>query len=311
MTDGAAQAASETAAAGRKPVRLPPPRPVSRGARAGGERLPMLDVVIERLAKTLQAGLRRLAGDGINVTVESPASMRMSEYLQRLPSPTLLCITRFEGTNAPGLVVAGADLVFSTIELFLGGKPLAAEARPDRPFSAVERSLAERMVRIVLNDLATAFQPVADIKLRLDRVETLPKFAAVVRETSMVTIMTVKLQLGDRGGSLDLVLPNVSLEPLRGALRQTYPGEKLGRDPLWEQHLTQELLTSSLSLAAILDEPTVGLGQIMRWRVGTTLPLDATPSTPVKITCGKTPMFRGSMGRHDDRMVVRIDGRID
>jgi flagellar motor switch protein FliM len=310
-TPNAGDPASSAAAASRAPVRLPPPPPAGRSARAGGERLPMLDVVLERLGKTLQASLRRLAGDGISVTVDPPVNMRMGEYLLQLPSPALLCITRFEGTNAPGLAVAGADLVFSAVELFLGGKPLPTEARPDRPFSAVERILAERMVKVVLNDLTTAFQPIAEVKLRLDRVETTPKFAAVVRESSGVLLISVRLQMDGRGGSLSLVLPHVSIEPLRDALRQSYPGEKLGRDLLWEQHLTHELLASSLRLSAVLDEPSIGLGQLMGWRVGSTLPLDAMPSSPVKIYCGKSPVFVGSMGRHDDHVVVRIDGRVD
>ena len=292
-------------------MRLPPPPPAGRSSRAGGERLPMLDVVLERLGKTLQASLRRLAGDGISIVIDPPASLRMGEYLLHLPSPALLCIARFEGTNAPGLVVAGADLVFSAVELFLGGRPLPVEARPNRPFSAVERTLAERMVKLVLNDLTTAFQPIAEVKLRMDRVETTPKFAAVVRESSGVVVITVRLQMDGRGGSLSLVLPHVSIEPLRDALRQSYPGEKLGRDLLWEQHLSHELLTSSLRLSAVLDEPSIGLGQLMGLKVGATMPLDATPSSPVKIYCGKSPVFMGSMGRHDDRVVVRIDGRVD
>ena len=317
MTDGqvdtpdAGDPASSAAAESPAPVRLPPPPPAGRSSRAGGERLPMLDVVLERLGKTLQASLRRLAGDGMSVTVDPPVNMRMGQYLVQLPSPALLCITRFEGTNAPGLVVAGADLVFAAVELFLGGRPLPPEARPNRPFSAVERTLAERMVKVVLGDLTTAFQPIAEVKMRLDRVETTPKFAAVVRESSGVLMMTVRLQMDGRGGSLSLVLPHVSIEPLRDALRQSYPGEKLGRDLLWEQHLTHELLASSLRLSAVLGEPSIGLGQLMNLKVGATLPLDATPSSPVKIYCGKSPVFLGSMGRHDDRVVVRIDRRTD
>lgn len=295
----------------RTPVKLPPPPPVGRGTRASGERLPMLDVVLERLAKTLQGSLRRIAGDGISIAIDPPAGMRMGEYLQQLPSPALLCITRFEGNNAPALAVAGSDLVFSAVELFLGGRPLPIDARPKRPFSAVERTLAERMVRLVLGDLAAAFQPIAEIKLRLDRIETLPKFAAVVRDSAGVLVVTIRLQMEARGGELQLVLPNVSLEPLRDALRQTYPGEKLGRDLLWEQHLTQELLASGVRLSAVLDEPQIGLGEMMRWKVGSTLALGATPASPVKIYCGKSPVFMGTMGRHDDRVVVRIDGRAE
>jgi len=311
MTETQTTAAQDGAPAARTPVRLPPPPPAGRSARAGGERMPMLDVVLERLGKTLQGSLRRLAGDGISVAIDPPASMRMGEYLQKLPTPSLLCITRFEGNNAPALAVAGSDLVFSAVELFLGGRPLAIEARPNRPFSAVERTLAERMVRIVLGDLAIAFQPIAEIKLRLDRIETLPKFAAVVRESGGVVVITVRLKMEGRGGELQLVLPHVSLEPLREALRQTYPGEKLGRDQLWEQHLTHELLASGVRLSAVLDEPQIGLGEMMRWKVGSTLALGATPTSPVKIYCGKSPVFMGSMGRHDDRVVVRIDGRAE
>jgi flagellar motor switch protein FliM len=124
-------------------------------------------------------------------------------------------------------------------------------------------------------------------------------------------LITVRLQMDGLGGSLSVVLPHVSIEPLRDALRQSYPGEKLGRDLLWEQHLTHELLASSLRLSAVLGEPSIGLGQLMNLKIGTTLPLDATPSSPVKVYCGKSPVFLGSMGRHDDRVVVRIDRRTD
>jgi hypothetical protein len=156
--------ATTEAAASRVPVRLPPPPPAGRSSRAGGERLPMLDVVLERLGKTLQASLRRLAGDGISVVIDPPASLRMGEYLMQLPSPALLCIARLEGTNAPGLVVAGADLVFSAVELFLGGRPLPAEARPDRPFSAVERTLAEHRDKLEEADASTIEGRIMELK---------------------------------------------------------------------------------------------------------------------------------------------------
>ncbi|HTO83142.1 MAG TPA: FliM/FliN family flagellar motor switch protein [Methylomirabilota bacterium] len=283
----------------------------AKGVAAGVERLPMLDIVTERLAKTLQGSLRRLAGDGVTVAVDPPAGMRLGDFLQKLPAPAMLCITRFDGSNAPGLVVAGPDLVYSAVELMLGGRPLPQEARPQRPFSAVERALAERMVRMVLADLTAAFQPIADVKLRMERIESSAKFGAIVRESSVVLVIGVHMQIDGRGGRVDLVFPAASIEPLREQLRQSYPGDKLGRDMLWEQHLTQELLLSHVHMSAVLDEPLIGLGDVMRWKVGSTLPLGATPTSPVKVLCGKSPVFVGSMGRHDDKVVVRIDGRVE
>ncbi len=311
MSDSPAPEPTPGAPAGTPaPVRLTT-FAAAKGATAGVERLPMLDIVVERLGKTLQNSLRRLAGDGVTVSIDPPAGMRLGDFLQKLPSPAMLCITRFDGSNAPGLVVAGPDLVYSAVELMLGGRPLPTEARPNRPFSAVERALAERMVRIVLADLTTAFQPVADVKLRMERIESSAKFAAIVRESSVVLVIGVRMQIDGRGGRVDLVFPAASIEPLRDQLRQTYPGDKLGRDLLWEQHLTQELLVSQVRMSAVLDEPLIGLGEVMRWKVGSTVALGATPTSPVKVLCGKSPVFVGSMGRHDDKVVVRIDGRVE
>jgi flagellar motor switch protein FliM len=311
MSDSPAPEPTPGAPAGTPaPVRLTT-FAAAKGATAGVERLPMLDIVVERLGKTLQNSLRRLAGDGVTVSIDPPAGMRLGDFLQKLPSPAMLCITRFDGSNAPGLVVAGPDLVYSAVELMLGGRPLPTEARPNRPFSAVERALAERMVRIVLADLTTAFQPVADVKLRMERIESSAKFAAIVRESSVVLVIGVRMQIDGRGGRVDLVFPAASIKPLRDQLRQTYPGDKLGRDLLWEQHLTQELLVSQVRMSAVLDEPLIGLGEVMRWKVGSTVALGATPTSPVKVLCGKSPVFVGSMGRHDDKVVVRIDGRVE
>jgi flagellar motor switch protein FliM len=284
---------------------------VAKRAEGAVERLPMLEVVLERLGKTFQSSLRRFAGDNVVVTVSPTAHLRFGDYLKNLPAPSLLCVIRIDGTNAPALIMAGPDIVASAVDLLLGGRQAQVPATGSRQVTAIERTLTERLVRLLLTDLQTAFQPVVDLRFRLERIETSPRFAGITREGNGVLVSALGLEVDGRGGKLDLVLPQASIEPLREMLRQNYPGDRFGRDPLWEEHLTEQLMASHIQLSAILDEPTVGLGSLMGWKVGSTLPLDATPNSSVKVYCGKSAVFKGSMGRHDDRVVVRIDGRIE
>ena len=275
-----------------------------------GERLPMMEIGLERVARALQATLRKYADDKVSVATKAMRDMRFSTYLRENKPPYTFYVARFEVTGAPVLLVSQGDLVQLTIDLLLKSRQAAVEIA-GRAFTATERILTERMVRMIMNEIGASFQPIAEFNLKMDRTETNPRFLTAVREKDGVLATTITITIGDRKGSIDLLIPHASLEPYKDVLRQQYAGDKFGRDQLWEQHLTQELLVSHLRVTAILDEPTVPLSDIINWQVGSVLPLDITANEPIRLHTGQSAVFFGSMGRHDDRVVVRIDGRLE
>ena len=78
----------------------------------------------------------------------------------------------------------------------------------------------------------------------------------------------------DRGGNIELLLPYATIEPIRGVLLQMFMGEKFGRDPIWEGHFATEINQAEISVDAVLYEADIPLKQLMRLKVGDTLPLD-------------------------------------
>lgn len=275
-----------------------------------GERLPMMEIGLDRVARALQATLRKYADDKVSVATKVMRDMRFSAYLRENKPPYTFYIARFEVTGAPVLLVARGDLVQLTIDLLLKSRQPAVEIS-GRSFTATERILTERTVRMIMNEIGASFQPIAEFNLKMDRTETNPRFLTAVREKDGLLATTITITIGDRKGSIDLLIPHASLEPYKDVLRQQYAGDKFGRDQLWEQHLTQELLVSHVRVTAILDEPTVPLSDIINWQVGSVLPLDITANEPIRLHTGQSAVFFGSMGRHDDRVVVRIDGRLE
>ena len=54
------------------------------------ERLPMLEVVFDRLVRMMSTSLRNFTSDNVEVTLDSIDSLRFGDYLNALPLPTML-----------------------------------------------------------------------------------------------------------------------------------------------------------------------------------------------------------------------------
>ena len=57
-----------------------------------------------------------------------------------------------------------------------------------------------------------------------------PRFAAVSRMSNACILARLRVDMEDRGGKIELLLPYATLEPVRELLLQQFMGEKFGRD---------------------------------------------------------------------------------
>ena len=130
-----------------------------------------------------------------------------------------------------GLLTVSSPLIYSIVDVLLGGRRGVAPMRLEgRPFTTIERALVERLIRLVLADLATAFAPLSAIEFRYERLETNPRFAAIARPTNAAVLFKLRIEIDDRGGPLEILIPYATLEPVRDLLLQMFMGEKFGRD---------------------------------------------------------------------------------
>ena len=110
----------------------------------------------------------------------------------------------------------------------------------------------------------------------------------------------------DRGGNIELLLPYATIEPIRSVLLQMFMGEKFGRDPIWEGHFATEIAQAEISVDAVLYEANIPLKQLMKLKVGDTLPLDMRADALVAVRCGNVTLTEGRMGRVGDRVAIRV-----
>ena len=283
-------------------------RAIINSALVNYERLPMLDVVFDRLVRVMTTSLRNFTSDNVEVSLDNITSIRFGDYLNSIPLPAILGVFRAVEWDNYGLITVDSSLIYSIVDVLLGGRRGTAAMRIEgRPYTTIERNLVERLVHVVLADMAAAFEPLSPVTFNFDRVETNPRFATIARSANAAILVKLRIDMEERGGRIELLLPYATLEPVRELLLQMFMGEKFGRDSIWENHLATELWLTDIELQAVLAEQQMTLRQVMNLRVGDTIMLNASPESSIKLGCGGVPMVTGKMGRLGQNVAIRVD----
>lgn len=286
-------------------------RAIINSALVSYERLPMLEIVFDRLVRLMTTSLRNFTSDNVEVSLDQITSVRFGDYLNSIPLPAIIAVFRAEQLDNFGLAAVDSNLIYSIVDVLLGGRRGAASTRVEgRPYTTIERMLVTRMIEVVLADARQAFAPLTEVSFTLDRIETNPRFAAIARPPNAAIVVKLRIDMEDRGGRLELLLPYATLEPIRKMLLQQFMGEKFGRDNIWEGHLASELWATRLEVRALLDEMSRPLRDVLDLKVGETLMLDAAPDGPVILKCGDVELSRGNVGRMGHSLAVRLDKQI-
>ncbi|HAJ03405.1 MULTISPECIES: flagellar motor switch protein FliM [Brevundimonas] len=286
-------------------------RAIINSALVSYERLPMLEIVFDRLVRLMTTSLRNFTSDNVEVSLDNISSIRFGDYLNSIPLPAILAVFRAEELDNYGLLTVDSNLIYSIVDVLLGGRRGTAALRIEgRPYTTIERVLVQRMVEVVLNDAKAAFEPLTPVHFNLDRLETNPRFAAIARPANAAILVKLRIDMEDRGGRIELLLPYGTLEPIRKMLLQQFMGEKFGRDNIWEGHLATELWTTGTEVRAVLDEQQVPLSRVLNLKVGDTLMLNATPNSEISIRSGTIPLTTGRMGRKGQNIAVRVEAPV-
>ena len=175
-----------------------------------------------------------------------------------------------------------------------------------RPYTAIELNLVQQLVERLLGDTEQAFEAVSPVHFTLDRLETNPRFATLIRPSNAAILVRLRVDMEDRGGNVEFLLPYETIEPIRHLLLQMFVGDKLGRDTDWEKHLATQTNAADVMLDAVLFEKDIPLEEVMDFSVGQTLLLRKNPSDPIELRVGDVTLTEGQIGHVNDRISVQV-----
>src|SRR6201990_1760504 len=133
-------------------------RAIIDSAMVSYERLPMLEIVFDRLVRLMTTSLRNFTSDNVEVSLDRISSIRFGDYLNSIPLPAIISVFRAEQLDNFGLVTVDSSLIYSIVDVLLGGRRGTVAMRVEgRPYTTIERMLVTRMIEVVLADTKLAF----------------------------------------------------------------------------------------------------------------------------------------------------------
>ena len=273
------------------------------------ERLPMLEMIFDRMSRTLNNILRIFTGQVVEVNLESIGSKRFGEFISNLDPPVLLGVfAARKWADSNGIITLENKLIYELIDLLLGGgKNEAKEVGSGRSYSKIEIGLVRDFFDNIMEAMNESFKHVEDSDFEIERIETNSKFIGIVRPVNVVIEMVMDIKIGNRGGRVTIILPYSSLESVRPKLLQMFMGERFGEDTIWSSHLSKELINSTIQMTCLVGSVECSLGDIIEWQKGTKLMLHVNSNSKVKLLCGKELVALGTMGKKTGKVAIKVD----
>jgi flagellar motor switch protein FliM len=271
------------------------------------ERLPMLEVVCDRVVRAFASSMRNLTSDGVDVSLEEVTSTRFGEFMNRVALPAMVGVFKIEQWESYGLVTVDSSLIYSVVDALLGGRGGGSPVVIDgRAFTTIETGLVSRMLSLALADFSEAFAPIEEVDMNLERIETNPRFAAIAGVSNICATATFRVDMDGRGGRFTLVFPYATLEPVRDKLLQRFMGEKSGRDSIWEAHMAAEVRKTHVSMSVLLGEKAMSIADLRGLEIGQTIALHKGPDDSLDIACGGVKLAQGQIGQRNGKVAVRL-----
>src|SRR3981189_3298472 len=135
-------------------------RAIIDSAMVSYERLPMLEIVFDRLVRLMTTSLRNFTSDNVEVSLDRITSVRFGDYLNSIPLPAILAVFKAEEWENYGLITVNSNLIYSIIDVLLGGRRGGHGIRAGgAPYTPLGATLVKRMIEVVLADAELAFKP--------------------------------------------------------------------------------------------------------------------------------------------------------
>jgi flagellar motor switch protein FliM len=266
-------------------------------------RLPTLEMINERFARSLRSALFGLLRRSCEVTSVGIKQERYSDYVHGMAVPTSMNFVSVQPLRGTALVVLESALVFNLVENFFGGGRYQARIE-GRDFTPTETRLIHIVLRETFAAMSEAWSSVLELKWEYLSSEINPQFANIVNPTE--TVLVSRFQIGLDGGAADLhvAFPYSMIEPIRELLDSGMQSDRVEKDERWSRNLREDVLDTEIELGATLIETRIRIGDFLRLRRGDVIPIELPER--VTISAEDVPIYRGRFGTSSGNNAVRL-----
>ncbi len=274
------------------------------------EQLRTLEIIFDNYARHVSSYLTGFLRSSTTIEVSSAEQLTYKEFSNSLPSPVILSIFEMLPLKGSIILELSAGIGYSIIDRILGGQGLGLQRLRD--FSEIEKVLIRRVVGNMLNYLIEPWENVADIKPRLEKIETNSQFAQIISPNEMVALVSLKIKIGGVEGFMNFCIPFIVLENVMDRLNtrfwftSTQEEESLN----YKDAMGEDIERTKLTVRSVLGKTYISVNDFIDLQVGDVITLDSYVNSDMTILVGDKPKFYGKPGIVKRKNSVLITGAV-
>ena len=269
-------------------------------------RMPTLDIIHDRFIRlfrvTLSNSLRKMA----NLSVNSTGPLKFSEFMNSLPLPSCLNILRLDPLRGAAVMVIESKLLYALVDSFFGGNDVPYTKIEGKDFTQIEIKIARRVVLSAIDDLEKAWEPVYPLKIGYSRTEINPQFVAVVPPSDVVIATIFDVELEKVSGTIKIVIPYSTLEPIKSKLSVGFQSEQLEVDFIWINRVKEQIMQTTANMVVRLGEANIQMRDVLNLEIGDIIQLDTDATMPLDVQVEGVPKFKGIPGLLKGSRAIRV-----
>lgn len=270
-------------------------------------RLPQLDVIYEKFMRSFRVSLSSALRKIATLTHASTDFLKFGEFINTLPMPTCMSVLRFNNLRGSALFVIESKLAYALVDSFFGGADRPYTKIEGKDFTPIELSIVQKVVGLAIEDLEAAWASVEKIDASFVRTEINPQFVGIVPPTDIVIASTFDVELENANGTITLVIPYSTIEPIKQKLSSGFQVESDQTDKkMWTTIIRSQLLETNVNVKVNLGESEITLNELMQLKVGDVIPLDQDSNGEFNVQIESVPKFKGLYGIHHGTVAVQV-----
>lgn len=275
-------------------------------------RLPQLEVIYEKFMRSfrvsLSGSLRKIA----SITLTSTEFLKFGEFINTLPIPTCMSVLRFNNLRGSALFVIEAKLAYALVDSFFGGADRPYAKLDGKEFTPIELQIVKKVVELAINDLEISWSTIEKIDCSFQRTEINPQFVGIVPPTDVVIASTFDVELEQASGTISIVIPYSTIEPIKQKLSTGFQVESDQTDKkLWTSIIKEQLLDTDVDIKVNLGETEIKLKDLMNLKIGDVISLTQDSSGELDVLVENVKKFKGYYGVHHGTVAMQITRQIE
>lgn len=267
-------------------------------------KLPTLEMINERFARTWRIGLFNLLRRSADLSVRGIELVRFGEYMHSLQVPTNLNLVKMKPLRGTALVMYEPRLVYTTVDNFFGGNGKFHTRIEGREFTPTEMRVIQLLLKQTFADLVEAWAPVMPVEFEYMNSEVNPHFANIISPRDYIVVSRFHVELEGGGGELHVAIPYAMLEPIREQLDAGVQSDRIEKDESWTRAMHSQLQDAEVEVSTAIARRQISLRELSALRVGDILPIDLLPVVQVNVE--QLPIFSGEFGTHNGRNAIKV-----